>query len=55
MNILHANIDERSRSLIAEYLVDGVKFISKLQYNCANIDFSDKSRYDRIFQKVTHK
>ena len=41
--------------LISELLGDGVKCIPKLQSNCANIIFADKSRYDRIFQKVTHK
>ena len=27
----------------------------KPQSHCANMTFSDKSRYDRLFQKVTHK
>ena len=26
-----------------------------LQSHCANMTFADKSRYDRTFQKVTHK
>ena len=32
-----------------------MKCIEKLQSHCANINFSDKSRYDIIFQQVTHK
>ena len=27
----------------------------KLQSNCVNMTFADKSRYDRTFQQVTHK
>ena len=54
-DILHTNIDVRSRRLISEFPVDGVKCISKLQSNCANMIFSDKIRYDRSFQKVTHE
>ena len=51
--MLHANIDFHIRSLIAEISVDGVKL--KLQSHCSNMTFDDKSRYDRIFHKVTHK
>ena len=54
-NILHANIDVHSRRLIAEFPKDGIKCIEKLQSHCANMTFSDKSRYDRTFQEVTHK
>ena len=54
-NIMHANIDILSRSLISEFPVDGVKCISKLQQHCANMNFSGRSRHDRLFQKVTHK
>ena len=54
-NLLHANIDVYSRRLIAEFPRDGIKCIEKLQSHCANMTFSDKSRYDRIFQQVTHK
>ena len=32
-----------------------MKFISKIQSHCANMTFADKIKYDRIFQKVTHK
>ena len=41
--------------MIAEFTGDGVKCISKLQSHSANMNFSDKSSYDRIFQKVIHK
>ena len=54
-NLLNENIDVYSRRLIAKFSVDGVKYISKLQSHCANMNFSDKIRYDRIFQKFTHK
>ena len=54
-NILHANIDVHSRRFIAEFPGYGVKCISKIQSHCANITFSDKSRYYRLFQIVTHK
>ena len=54
-NLLHANIDVHSRRLIAEFPKDGMKCIEKLQSHFANITFSDKSRYDRTFQQVTHK
>ena len=55
INILNANINVYSLRLISEFPVDGVKFISKLQYHCANMIFSGKIRYDRIFQQVRHK
>ena len=53
--LFHANIDVHSRILIAEFPKDGIKCIEKLQSHCANMTFDDKSRYDRTFQKVTHK
>ena len=53
--LLHANIDVHSRILIAEFPKYGIKFIEKLQSHCANLTFSEKSRYDRTFQQVTHK
>ena len=40
---------------ITEFPGDGVEYIPKLQSHCANIFFSDNSRYNRILQKVTHK
>ena len=51
--LLHANIDVHSRILIAEFPKDGIKCIEKLQSHSANMNFPDKSRYDKIFQKVT--
>ena len=51
----HDNIDIHSRRLIPELPGDGVKWISKIESHCANINCSDKSRYDRNFQQVTHK
>ena len=40
---------------MAEFPKDGIKCIEKLKSHCANMTFADKSRYDRNFQKVTHK
>ena len=54
-NLLHACIDVHSRTLIAAFPKDGIKCIEKLQSHFANMTFSDKSRYDRTFQQVTHK
>ena len=54
-NLLHANIDVHSRSLIAELPKHGIKCIEKLQSHCANMTFADKSRNDSTFQQVTHK
>ena len=52
---MHAHIDVHRRISIAEFPVDGIKCIEKLQSHYAILTFSDKSRYGRIFQKVTHK
>ena len=54
-NILHTNINVHSRILIADFPMDGIKCIEKLQSYCTNMTFADKSRYDRTFQQVTHK
>ena len=54
-NLLLANIDVHSRRLIAEFPIDGIKCIEKLQSRCANMTFSDNSSYKRTFQQVTHK
>ena len=54
-NILHENIDVHIRILIAEFPVYGIKCIEKLQSHCANKNFSDKIRYDRIFNKSHRK
>ena len=52
---MHTNIDVHNRTLIAEFPKDGIKCIEKLQSNCANMTYVDKSRYDRTFHQVTHK
>ena len=52
---MHANIDVHSIILISEFPGYGIKCIRKFQSNFANMTFSDKSIYDRIFQEVTHK
>ena len=44
-----------SMHFIVEFPKDGIKCIEKLQSHCANMNFSDKSRYDRAFQQVTQK
>ena len=54
-NLLNANSDVNSRRLIAEFPKYGIKYLEKLQSHLANMTFADKSRYDRTFQKVTHK
>ena len=48
-NLLHANIDVHSRRLIDKFLKYGIKCIDKLKSHCANMTFSDKSRYDTTF------
>ena len=52
---MHANIHVHSRRFIAKFPKYGIKCIEKLQSHCANMNFADKSRYDRTFQQVTHK
>ena len=54
-NLLHTYIDAHSKILIYEYIGDGVQAISRMQSQCANMNFSDQSRYNRLFQKVIHK
>ena len=54
-NLLHANSDIHSRSLISEFPQDGIKCLEKLQSHSANMTFADKSRYDRTLRQVTHK
>ena len=41
-DLLHANIDVHSGRLVPEFPGDRVKFISKLQSHCANMNFSEK-------------
>ena len=55
MTILHANIDEQSRRLISELPVGGIMCIERLQSHCANMNFSDKIKYDSTSHQVTHK
>ena len=52
---MRANIDVLRRRLISEFPKYGIKCIEKLQSHCADMTFSDKSRYDRTFQQVAHK
>ena len=52
---MHSNIDVHSKILVSELPGDAVKCIAKIQSHCANVNISDKSRYDSIFQQVTHK
>ena len=52
---MHENIDVHRRRLIADFPADGIKCIEILQSYFAKMTFADKSRYDRIFQQVTHK
>ena len=54
-NLLRANIDVHRRKLIAGFPKDGIKCIEKSQSHCANMNFANKSKYDRSFQQVTHK
>ena len=52
---MHENIDVHRRRLISELPKDIIKCVEKLQSHSANMTFSDKIRYDRTFQQVTHK
>ena len=54
-NLLRVNIDVHSRRLISEFPKYGIKCLEKLQSHYANMNFADKSRYDRTFQQVTHE
>ena len=50
-----AYIYSNSQRLIDEYPVNGVQAISRLKYQCANMNFADQIIYNRRFQKVIHK
>ena len=52
---MRVNIDVHRKRLTVEFPKDGIKCTEKLQSHCANMTFSDKSRYDRTFQQVAHK
>ena len=54
-NLLHANIDILTRRLIDEFPGDGVKYVSKIQSHCVNMNFSDKIRYGKNCHQVIHK
>ena len=54
-DLLNTNIDVQIRILIAGFPKYGIKCIEKLPSHCANMTFSDKSRYDRTFQQVAHE
>ena len=54
-NLWHTNIEVHRKIFINEFPMDGIKCNEKLQSHCANMNFSDKSRYDRTFQQVIHK
>ena len=50
-NILHSKIDVHRRILMAELPGYGVKCFEKLQSQCANMNFANKRRYDRVLNK----
>ena len=54
-NLLNEYIDAHNQMLIYEYTCDGVQAITRLQYQCENMNFSYKSRYNILFQQVVHK
>ena len=54
-NLLCTNIDVHSRRLIAKFPGDGVKCISKLQSNCANMTFLERSDMIDFSKKFKHK
>ena len=54
-NLLHEYRDGNIQRLIYEYPGDGLQAIKILQSQCANMTFSDKSKYNRPFKQVVHK
>ena len=52
---MHDNSCVHSRRLISEFPEDGIRCMEKLQSHCANMNFADKSGYDRTLQKFTQK
>ena len=54
-NLLHAYIDAHIQIFVDGYPGDKVQDISRFQYQCPNITFSDQIRYNRMFQKVIQK
>ena len=53
--LLHACMDEHSQRLIEDYTVYVLQATTILQSQCANMNFSDQIRYNRLFQQVIHK
>ena len=53
--LLHEYIDADSQRLIDEYPGYEVHATTIFQYKCANMNFYEKRRYNRLFQKVIHK
>ena len=41
--------------LIYEYSGGVLQDLTRLQYQCADMTFYEKSRYNRLFHKVVHK
>ena len=54
-NLFHLFIYVHSQRLINEYPGYVVQDITTLQYQCANMTFSNRIRYNRLLQKVFHK
>ena len=54
-NLLHAYIDAHSQRLLYEYPGGVVQAITTFQSQCENMNFVDKSRYNRLFRKVLQK
>ena len=55
LNLLHQYIDAHNQRLFDELPGDGVQYISRFQYQCANMIIVDKIRYIIMFQQVVHK
>ena len=53
--LLNAYIYDHSQILIDECPGDGLQSISIFKYQCAKMNFSNQSIYNRTFQKVLHK
>ena len=52
---MHAYIDSHSQILIDDFPVYGLQAISRFQSQCANINFDEKRKYNRMFQQVVYK
>ena len=49
-DLLYAYIDSHSKILVDECPGNGVQDISRFKYQCANMTFAEKNRYNRMFQ-----